>query len=297
MNRREKILAGLDLKSMTGAEIGALSRPVVRREDGAVLYVDHADTDTLRAKYRDDPLVDTFAIVDVSGVWGDKTLLEALGTKVDYIVASHVIEHVPDLVTWINELVSAMTDRGEIRLVVPDKRFTFDFRRRETVLSDVIPAYEARARAPMSAQVLEFALNMTPVSPADRWLGKGDSAPTRYTPDQARGYAEDSVNHTYKDVHCWVFTPASFARLMFEMNAAGLIELECAMFYDTMPGQLEFIVGLRRGSNARSWRKMEEQCRDWERDRLVRFHPRVVRGLIAGSFPNLASQVKRLIRR
>jgi SAM-dependent methyltransferase len=298
VNRRAKILAGLRLDALTGAEIGALTRPLVRRSDGPVIYVDHTDTESLRMKYANDPLVDPKAFVKVGGIWGDNTLLEALGTKVDYIVASHVIEHVPDLVTWIGELVSALKQGGEIRLAVPDKRFTFDFRRRDTVMADVLPAYEARARRPMPQQVEDFILHVTPVLSVTRWIGKGDDAPRQFTPEQARAIAHAAaVNEDYNDVHCWVFTPASFARLMGNLVRANLIAVECTMFYDTAPSQLEFIVGMKPGNNAGTWSTMEARCRDLQGSPLIRLHPGMLRSNAAAAFPGVASIVKQLIRR
>jgi SAM-dependent methyltransferase len=298
MNRRAKILSGLNLQAMKGAEIGALTRPLVRRTDGRVIYVDHADTETLRQKYAADPQVNQAAFVDVGGVWGDNTLLEALGTPVDYIVASHVIEHVPDLVTWLGELVSALKPGGEIRLAVPDKRFTFDFRRKETAMADVLPAYESRARRPMPAQVEDFVMNMTPVLPVTRWIGKGDDAPRQFTPEQARDVARAAAaNDEYNDVHCWVFTPASFARLMRDLVRANLIAVECTMFFDTAPGQLEFIVGMKPGNNAGTWSAMEARCIDRQHSPLIRLHPGILRSNAAAAFPAVASIVKGLIRR
>lgn len=52
MNRNEKLIGDLDIPKLTGLEIGPLCRPVVRRSDGKVLYVDHADTETLCGKMR-----------------------------------------------------------------------------------------------------------------------------------------------------------------------------------------------------------------------------------------------------
>ena len=58
-------LAPGDLARLTGIEIGPLDKPLVRRDRGPVLYVDHADTAALRRKYADDPGVDLDALVEV----------------------------------------------------------------------------------------------------------------------------------------------------------------------------------------------------------------------------------------
>lgn len=63
--RREKILSGLNLASLSGVEIGALASPQVTPDQGRILYVDHADTETLKRKYANDSGVDTSAIVNV----------------------------------------------------------------------------------------------------------------------------------------------------------------------------------------------------------------------------------------
>src|SRR5580658_7325812 len=102
MDRREIILNGLDLSKLVGVEIGALDKPLVRRQDGEVIYVDHADRETLVEKYKADPNVNKDSLVHVDAIWGENTLADAVSyRKVDYVVASHVIEHVPDLITWL----------------------------------------------------------------------------------------------------------------------------------------------------------------------------------------------------
>jgi hypothetical protein len=88
-SRRDKILANLNLRALEGIEIGALTSPLVRQDEGNILYIDHADTKTLKAKYLNDPGVDVANIVDVGAVWGSQTLQECIGVhkKVDYVVA------------------------------------------------------------------------------------------------------------------------------------------------------------------------------------------------------------------
>ncbi len=273
MERTEKLTAGLDLKQMVGIEIGPLDKPIVRKRDGEVIYVDHTDTASLREKYRNDPYVNSTAIEEVDAIWGTKTLQEAIGSthKVDYIIASHVIEHVPDLITWLEELHSVLKPTGEVRLAVPDRRFTFDYLRRETTLADILSAYLARPRMPMPVSILDFVLNATPVSNVDAWEGKLDPArlqPER-TVDDALSLARDTLqNGIYHDVHCWVFTPRSFADLFARAGEAGLIRFACNTFHDTERYHIEFFTTLRvcqdRAEVARTWRQVERMARDSE---------------------------------
>ncbi|CAB3781207.1 hypothetical protein LMG28614_01191 [Paraburkholderia ultramafica] len=263
--RREKLLAGANLKNLVGVEIGALCRPIVRREDGEVIYVDHADTQSLKQKYEGDPHVDVGKIVRVDAVWGQNTLQDAVrGRYVDYVVASHVIEHVPDLITWLNEIASILKPTGEVRLIVPDKRFLFDCLRRESSLADILLSYVNKARVPQPHSMLDFALGAVKAERMQIWRDTVPAIPERhYTVEGAISLARDILaNGNYHDIHCWVFTPRSFANLFAEMARAGLVDFACERFEDTEEEDFEFYVTLRRSRDrdyiVQSWERMAD---------------------------------------
>jgi|SRR6185312_13208436 len=264
MDRREKVLHGLDLKRSVGLEIGPLANPMVRKSDGIVLYVDYADTPALRLRYANDPHVDVAQIVGIDAVWGEKTMLDVLdGKLVDYIIASHVIEHVPDLITWLSELHSVLLPEGQVRLVIPDKRYTFDYLRAETQLCDVVSTYLVRARVPQPREIIDFCVNKVQLDVVQAWRGEvnPDDLPRDFTFEGAMWLARDVIaNGTYHDVHCWVFTPYSFARLCTELAKADLLDFACKTFYVTERNQLEFFVTLGKSTDkqeiVQSWRNM-----------------------------------------
>jgi SAM-dependent methyltransferase len=266
MDRRTKLLNGIDVSKSTGVEIGALCRPFVTRQDGRVYYVDHTDTATLREKYRCDPDVDINALVDVDVVWGEKPLAQAIPEQVDYVVASHVVEHVPDLVSWLRELTSILRPSGEIRLIVPDRRFTFDYLRRETRLSDVVYAWMRRARVPLPYIVLDYVMSVVKLDPAAAWRGEVDpnALEHHHNFQQALDCATQATEGIYHDVHCWVFTPKSFASLMINFARNGLPVFECTQFFDTAPMTIEFFVGMKPSMDCegaiRSWQDMRNNC-------------------------------------
>ena len=78
---------------------------MVAKTEGDITYVDHADTEALKRKYAADPEVNVEELVTVDGVWGANTLLDCVGGDYDFVVASHVIEHVPDPAAFLAELV------------------------------------------------------------------------------------------------------------------------------------------------------------------------------------------------
>lgn len=268
-DRRQILLQGLDLGRLSGMEIGPLMSPFVAKTDGAVLYVDHADTAALREKYATDPAVDTSRIVEVDAVWGDSTLSECLGgSKVDYVIASHVAEHVPDLVTWLQEIEAVLRPRGELRLVLPDKRFTFDCLRSEARFSDVVHAYLMRARRPSSHALLDCVLDVAANADASALLD-GRQTPAdierAFTFDDALRFVRERIAcDVYTDVHCWVVTARGFAELMQRLVEVGLTNFACAKFVDS--ARFEFYVMLRpepdRQEAARSWQRMADTTVD-----------------------------------
>ena len=69
-----------------------------------------------------------------------EAVIDALGgdAPIDFVIASHVIEHIPDPVGWLAQIGEILTDRGLLVLVVPDRRFTFDVNRPETTAAELI---------------------------------------------------------------------------------------------------------------------------------------------------------------
>jgi SAM-dependent methyltransferase len=247
--RRNRLLAGLEPARLRGMEIGALASPLVRRAEGDILYVDHADTPTLRAKYATDGAVDLAGLVEVDIVWGGNSLATALGTRppVDYVLASHVMEHVPDLLGWLAELRDVLRPQGTLRVAVPDRRFTFDYLRRESRLSDLVDASLRGTRVPLPSQILDHVLEVIRFDPTSLELAFAPEAvPRLHTLQTGIGVARDSLlNNAYHDVHCWVFTPRSFAALLGRAAALGLHRFACLWLDDTRHACNEFLVALQ----------------------------------------------------
>src|SRR5690606_33473322 len=126
-DRRAILLSMLD-RDGRGLEIGPSHNPVAPKREGfRVEVVDHADRATLVGKYRGHG-VDVDLIEDVDFVWSGESYAELTGksSHYDWIIASHVIEHVPDLVGFVKACAEVLHDGGVLALAVPDKRFCFD---------------------------------------------------------------------------------------------------------------------------------------------------------------------------
>lgn len=279
MDRSQRLLGELisgPRLPRAGAEIGPLHRALVPKSalpEGAVFYVDHCDTEALRAKWRNDPAVDPGRL-HVDAVWGEATLRQAIdrsvlarslglvGEPLDFVVASHVIEHVPDLVGWLHEIDEVLGPDGAVRLAVPDKRYCFDLLRRTSSLAEVCEAYVCRRRRPSARQILDFAFNEAPVNTVQAWAQTIDRSQLKHAHsfEGAMGLARDAEdNGSYHDVHCWAFTPESLAELFAALAAGGLLRFSCERLLPTARNELEFFVWMRkcddRQQAAASWQR------------------------------------------
>jgi hypothetical protein len=144
--RREYFNSLIKNKQLLGIEIGALDNPIIVRKDlpagCEILYADHLATEGLRKKYKEDASVDLNGLVEVDLVNASGDFSSELsGRSVDYVIASHVVEHVPNPVLWFQMLFKIIRPGGFIFLVVPDKRFTFDFQRPTTTLGEMLESF------------------------------------------------------------------------------------------------------------------------------------------------------------
>ncbi|MGH7722320.1 MAG: class I SAM-dependent methyltransferase [Candidatus Dormibacteria bacterium] len=252
-------LAVIDVARMHGLEIGPLASPRVRKDEGPVRYVDHASADELRQKYSNDRAMQNSLdqIVEVDYLVGEnKSLSEAVARDApfEYVIASHVIEHIPDPVGWLADVANVLTPGGILSLVIPDKRYCFDINRALTEISDIVDAHLRQLRRPSFRQAYDFWSKSIGgmVDTAAVWAGTAQySGVVRQDfddPDAAALEAcrEMQESDQFVDVHCHVFTPDSFLALFEQMARLKLIDFEMAELFPTEFNNLEFYVSLRR---------------------------------------------------
>jgi hypothetical protein len=232
----------------TVLEIGPLDRPMLSKDVYDVRYADHASADELRTKYHGDP--NLREIVDVDVVWnGVSPLVDvADGVVFDGVVASHVVEHIPDPVGWLTNIGTAMKVGGAVFLVVPDKRFTFDHNRRLTETSDLVDAYVRRLTLPTSAQLYDFHTKALPVVAADIWAGRVNYA-GQVRPGNLREEALDACRtlestRAFADVHCHTFTPEQFVGVFSDLTELGVLPFAITDLVPTERDTIEFYVRL-----------------------------------------------------
>ncbi len=256
-DRRRRILSLVDPARESGLEIGPLTSPIVPRATGRIFYSDHRSTEELRLQYAPHAAtgaVDLLQIVEIDVVVPETTTIAAeLGDRgpVDYVVASHVVEHVPNVIGWLNEIAACLHEGGHLCLAVPDKRFTFDHFRATTSTRDLIEQHFAKPEAPTPSQIYDHVAHVAQIDPGRVWTGRPVARQAMPGHDPAEGLrlARGVTEHGgYHDVHCSVFTPASFAEVIGDVVALGLVPFAFAALEPTRPGEVEFFATLRKAA-------------------------------------------------
>jgi SAM-dependent methyltransferase len=222
--RRELLLADVRPEEQ-GLEIGPLANPLVRRSEGYdIAYADYAPAEELRAKSAADPNVDIDAIPEVDHVVRQLSDYRPLKGRFDYVIASHVIEHVPDLVGWLRAVVSTLRPTGRLILAIPDRRYTFDYLRPTSTLGEVLESFDAAAPRPNLRQVIDANDFARHVNVLSAWDGGLDLDARIFTRDQIRALRDRWHAGDYIDAHCWVFTADSFPVLCETLVSLGLLD-------------------------------------------------------------------------
>ncbi len=230
-------------------EIGPLDTPMLDKARFQVFYLDYLPTAGLRSKYAADPAVDQDRIVEIDFISaGNIPAAIPRSLRFNGIVASHVVEHVPDLVAWLAQAREVLAPGGILSLVVPDKRYTFDRARAVSTIGEVLGASIERRARPGPVQIVQFFSSVVRFDLASAWagtLGPHDLHPI-HTLEQAIELGQAASAGAYIDVHCWIHTPRSFLVILQALARLGLAPFSLASFHDSARHDIEFSAALRR---------------------------------------------------
>jgi|SRR5215469_697011 len=238
---RSKFLRSLVHICGCGLEIGPSYNPVVTKASGArVEILDHASTEEIRAKYRSVSNVDTNQIEDVDFVMDGRRMRDVVGKQsaYDYIIASHVIEHTPDMVSFLQDCEWLLKTGGRLLLAVPDKRFCFDVYRPTSTTGDVLQAFLEQRKRHTPGKAFDHVSSIANLTP------EGERVLAHSLTDAYSLFTAMQSSNDYHDVHAWQYTPSSFRLILQDLNALGVLELREAEFHDTVG--LEFYSVLSR---------------------------------------------------
>jgi SAM-dependent methyltransferase len=190
----------------------------------------------LRGKYKNlDVSID--AIEEVDFIWHGEPLSVLIGQEecYDWIIASHVIEHVPDVVTFLAECEKLLKPSGVLSLVIPDKRFCFDYFHSTTSTGEILDAFDQKRTRPSPGKVFDFCARIATSN--DRMIWGPDIGHNfqlfHNISDVYHSWQEARTSEKYIDVHLWRFTPPSFRLLLADLRTLGLAGFGIKKEFDT----------------------------------------------------------------
>ena len=225
-------------------EIGPFTVPLLRGPN--VRYFDVLDRDGLleRARQHGYPTGD-IPNIDFVSERGD---LSVVSGQFDYVISAHCIEHVPDLITHLQQAADLLHVGGRYLLIVPDARYCFDHFRPLSSFADMVEAHAEKRRVHTAANVTAYFAQTTHNDPLAHWRGehadpRSDQVEQRKL-DAAAALAE--ANGGYIDVHAWTLTPNTFREIMTRMFNEGRAPFALERVYNTLNGSNEFNASLVR---------------------------------------------------
>ena len=255
LNRSTRLLGTAD-NSWQVLEIGAGYCPIAPKSQGWNTHVvDHASRDELRAKYAA-AQVDIDVIEEVDTIWHEGGLHEAVPAKlaghVDMIIASHVLEHIPDPIGFFASASILSSPHGVLSIALPDRRYCFDCFKPWTTTGELLDAHRRKATRHSLKTAFDHMAYSAVVDGALAWGAHPISKPVLLDSfDAAAATAasfQERRDRPYQDYHAWQFTPAGFELMVLELTRLGLMDWHLEKLDG--PVQFEFFALLRRGGDA-----------------------------------------------
>lgn len=260
MDRYAFLTLGL-CKDRFGIEIGPFYNPIAPKSHGwntvVVDFTDQSGLLHIARNHTDQGVRDRIANIEkVDVVWDGQPLDEAClalhNQGFQYLIASHVIEHVPDIIGFLAQVSKLANDGFVLSLAVPDCRQTFDFFKPLSTTADALLAHRSGRKLHSPETIFVARAYMA-------WRGGSGAWGLNSSADFSLPETLDSAHHqylsylsglesgtqTYVDSHCWYWTPSSFELMILELNHLGYINF---VIDEISPGPAsEFLVRLSMG--------------------------------------------------
>ncbi len=211
----------------SGIEIGALQKPTRLNEACQVRYIDRMTLEKLLEHYPEMAQIP----VQAPDIVDDGQLLQhvAEGSQ-DFAIANHFLEHCPDPIRSIHNMLRVVRQGGILYLAVPDKRHTFDLRRPVTPYAALKRAYVSGQRAGCADLFYEWSLLVY-----------------RLPPDRARARADELMEEDYSihynvwstgDLLSFLLAARQDFQIPFELVAVVSSENETIVLLERTAGRL-----------------------------------------------------------
>ena len=266
ISNREDFINLIPKNSMI-LEIGPLASPSMDINTTNVKTVDYFSQEELKENYNHDPNVDVNKICRVDYVLkGTTKYSQVIPKKFEYCFSSHNIEHVPCLITFLNNVSSVLINNSYFFLCIRDYRYCFDHFRNPSNIFEVLNSYYTNQDKPSAVSILEsrYAKINCSNDSKTHWNTLNKSKKNVFVSiNENNNYLhnikdklildiknikkvfEDEQNK-YIDSNCWKFTPFIFRNILEILFETNYIDLEVERIYKTLKDSNEFYVILHK---------------------------------------------------
>lgn len=233
---RFKLLEDYDFNGKI-LEIGALHNPLFHKNDKEVYYLDIMSTEELKEHYKNEKqIVDTILPVDFILDDSYKNTFKDIDIEFDYVCSSHVLEHIPNPISYLLDISNILSPGGKVCMLIPDKEFTFDHYRENSSFADWFDVYTRGEKISTPRLVIDhLAEHVDENTPANFWNKKVNKYPAPYVEGCLEIYSKfvEDFENNYFNGHYWVFTDRSFLKILENLFKFNLIPFKLVDFYPT----------------------------------------------------------------
>jgi len=208
-----------------------------------VYYFDVKSREELQSRYAGEPgkknVPEKIHYVNSRGDLGSVT------RKFDVVFSSHMIEHSLDLIEHLNQVESLLNPGGYYFIIAPNKDFTFDYFKPDSIAEDAI-AHHIACKGQPGLSIRSLLLEKcrrTHNDATKHW--SGDHGELEQNSDSIRWVSENfkkiNQDHIARcGYHSWIFTDRTFMDLIRDLNMLELISMKLEACYNTFFGTCSF---------------------------------------------------------
>jgi SAM-dependent methyltransferase len=240
INQKKKIL-----------EIGPFDKPCIVGNN--VKYADILSTTEIQERIRNFSKSEKInhnldSVPKISYILKDRSL-KAVTDKFDIIFSSHCIEHQPDLIRHLKDVYETLNANGCYYLIIPDKRYCFDYFLEESSISSIIEAHLLKRERHTIKSLIEHRCLTTSNDTYKYWQNDKkfkDGLNTRLNKENLKNAIEEFNKNPDVDVHAWQFTPQSFLQNINALINLDYINFKIEQIFQTEFNNNEFYVILKK---------------------------------------------------
>ena len=149
--------------------------------------------------------------------------------------SSHCIEHQPDFINHLKDVEKILKVGGYYFIIIPDKRFCFDYFLSESSLASIIEANFMEHRKHTLKSVIEHRCLTTSNDTLKYWKNEKEfkkNLSNRLNIKTLSDAIKEFKINPNVDVHAWQFTPNSFVEIINKLVKLEYIKFKIEKVYE-----------------------------------------------------------------